>query len=51
MPGMKITDVQPVPLAIPYRPMDPSSPWTDGDAIRRHPYTAGAARPFTTHSR
>jgi L-alanine-DL-glutamate epimerase-like enolase superfamily enzyme len=30
MPGMKITDVQPVPLAIPYRPMDPPSPWTEG---------------------
>lgn len=30
---MKITGVTAIPLAIPYRPMDPPSPWTDG--IRR----------------
>ncbi len=27
---MKITDVQPILLAIPYRPLDPPSPWTGG---------------------
>jgi D-galactarolactone cycloisomerase len=27
---MKIADVQAIPLAIPYRSLDPPSPWTDG---------------------
>jgi L-alanine-DL-glutamate epimerase-like enolase superfamily enzyme len=27
---MRITDLQPFPLSIPFRPMSPPSPWAEG---------------------